>query len=92
MTHINPIFGYDDRYFLDCEYTEEELFELQNQILSIISSGSSDIRKEIKTKINDKEIDIILRQCYSKQLVQRERLGVETNDEKRTPIYRYFAK
>ena len=87
-----PIFDYDDRYFLDCEYTKEELFELQNQILPIMSSGSSDIRKEIKTKINDKEIDTILRQCYSKQLVQRERLGVETNYEKKTPIYRYFAK
>lgn len=82
-----PIINYDDRYFMDCPYSREELLELQNEILSMISLGSTDIRKDLKTRINDKEIDLCLQKCYSKQLVKRERLGVE-ND---VPIYRYFT-
>ena len=82
-----PIFDYDDRYFLDCPYTREELFELQNQILFLIDECSTDIGKNLKTKINHKEIDLCLRKCYSKQLNKRERLGVENE----VPIYRYYV-
>ncbi len=87
MTVQTPIFDYDDRYFVNCQYTREESFELQNEILSIISSGSTDIRKDLKTKINDKEIDGCLRKCFSKKLIQRERLGVENE----IPIYQYYV-
>lgn len=82
-----PIIDYDERYFADCNYTREELSELQNDILAVISSGSTDIRKDLKTKIVDKEIDLCLRICYSKRLVKRERLGAESD----VPIYRYFT-
>jgi len=87
MTTPAPILGYDDRYFLDCQYTKEELFELQNQILFLIDERSSDIEKDLKTKINHKEIDLCLRKCYSKQLIKRERLGVENE----VPVYRYYV-
>lgn len=86
MTSKHPIFDYDDRYFSDCQYTKEELFELQNQIISLISKGSSDIEKDLKTTINHKEIDLCLRKCYSKQLIKRERLSVENE----VPVYRYY--
>ncbi|KAF6246362.1 hypothetical protein C6990_09550 [Nitrosopumilus sp. b3] len=86
MVSEPPILGYDDRYFLDRPYTREELFELQRQILSIIKRGSSDIEKDLKTTIDHKEIDTCLRKCYSKQLIKRERLGVEN----KVPIYRYY--
>lgn len=82
-----PILDYDDRYFENCQYSREELFELQNQILSLIDRGSSDIEKDLKTKINHKEIDLCLGKCYSKQLIKRERLGVENE----VPIYRYYV-
>jgi len=87
MTVQAPIFGYDDRYFKNCQYSREELFELQNQILFLIDEDSSDIEKDLKTKFNHKEIDLCLRKCYSKQLIKRERLGVENE----VPIYRYYV-
>ena len=87
MTVQAPILGYDDRYFENCQYTKEELFELQNQILFLIDEDSSDIEKDLKLKIKHKEIDLCLRKCYSKQLIKRERLGVENE----VPIYRYYV-
>lgn len=87
MTSEPPIFNYADRYFLDCKYNRDELFELQRQILFLIQKGSTDIQKDLKTTINDKEIDLCLIQCYSKHLLKRERLGVENE----VPIYRYFT-
>jgi len=83
-----PIFDYDDRYFLDCEYSRKKLFELQHQILSLITRGSFDIEKDLKTTINHKEIDLCLRKCFSKKWIQRERLGVKNE----VPIYRYFTQ
>ena len=82
-----PIFGYDDRYFLECENSREQLFELQNQILSIVSKGSSDIAQDLKTAIDHKEIDLCLRACFSKKLVYRERISVENQ----VPVYRYYT-
>lgn len=46
-----PTFDYDERYFADCGYMREESFELQNEVLSVISLASIDIRKDLKTKI-----------------------------------------
>ena len=86
MTDIHVV-EYDDRYFTNCKYTREQLYELQNQILSIITKGSLDIEKDLDSKIIHKEIDTILRNCYKKKLVIRERL--EVIDE--VPIYRYFT-
>lgn len=77
MTELNPkmpILDYDYRYFQNCQYTRKELFELQNEILFVVSLGSTDICKDLKTKINDSKIDICLRECHSKQLVKQERL------------------
>ena len=70
-----PIFSYDDRYFSDCKYTREELYRLQEQILLIIRKGSSDIFQEVKkhTSVNDKEIDVCLRQSFHYGLIERKR-------------------
>ncbi len=93
MTLPIPIFDYDVRYFKRCNYSKYELFQLQNQILSIISSGSIDIHKDLKTEIDELQIDLILRHCYHKKWIQRERLGVKVITKyHKIPIYRYFTK
>lgn len=83
-----PIFDYDVRYFKRCKYSKYKLFQLQNQILSIISSGCIDIRKDLKTEINELQIDVILKECYHRKWIQRERL-VGKNV---VPRYRYYTK
>ncbi len=88
MTLPIPIFDYDVRYFKRCKYSKYELFQLQNQILSIISSESTDIHKDLKTEIDELQIDVILRECYRKKWIQRERL-VGKNV---IPRYRYYTK
>ena len=77
MTIQAPILSYANKYFLNCQHAKEKLFELQNQILSLMDRCSSDIQKDLKTKINHEEIDLCLRTCYSKQLIKRKRLGIE---------------
>ena len=86
-----PIFSYDDRYFLDCKHTKEELYVLQEQILSIIKKGSSDIFLDAKrhTNIDDKEIDVCLSQSFHYGLIERER---GQSDDKRHRVFRYFTK
>ncbi len=88
MTLPIPIFDYDVRYFKRCNYSKYELFQLQNQILSIISSGSIDIHKDLKTEIDELQIDLILRKCYHKKWIQRERLSGKNV----VPRYRYHTK
>ncbi len=82
------IVEYDDRYFAHCNYTRQQLYDLQNQILSIITKNSSDIEKDLDSKIDHKEIDLILKNYYKKKLIDRERL--EVVDE--IPIYKYYTK
>ena len=40
---VVPIFDYDDRYFLECPYTKEKLFEIQRKILE--ATDSTDLEK-----------------------------------------------
>lgn len=84
-----PIFSYDDRYFSDCRHTKEELYVLQEQILSIIRKGSSDIFLDAKrhTDIDDKEIDVCLSQSFHYGLIERYQ-----SDDKRHRFFRYFTK
>ena len=69
-----PIVDYDDRYFSDCEHSREELLDMQQKIMSLISSGSQDIAKDVRkvTDVNDKEIKVCLRYAYSKGFVDKE--------------------
>ena len=80
-----PIVDYDDRYFSDCEHSREELLDMQQKIMSLASSGSQDIAKDMRkvTDVNDKEIEICLRYAYSKGFVDKERIN--------RLVYRYFA-
>ncbi len=88
-----PIVDYDDRYFAHCKHNRAELEEEQKHILSIIHDGSSDILKDLDSKIDEKEIDLILRDAYQKGLVKRERLGAKVITKyHKIPIYRYFTK
>ena len=52
-----PIVDYDDRYFSDCEHSREELLDMQQKIMSLISSGSQDIAKDVRkvTDVNDRD-------------------------------------
>lgn len=88
-----PIFSYDDRYFLDCKHTREELHKLQEQILLIIKKGSSDIFQDVKrqTSINDKEIDVCLSQSFHYGLIERKRY-VSDDDGDRGKFFKYFTK
>ena len=85
-----PIFSYDDRYFSDCKHTKAELYILQEQILSIIEKGSSDIFQDVKrlTDIDDKEIDVCLSQSFHYGLIERERARDSNGDR----FFRYFTK
>ena len=69
-----PIFSYDDRYFSDCKHTKEELHLLQEQILSTVRKGSSDLFQDVKrqTSIDDKEINVCLSQSFHYGLIERE--------------------
>lgn len=87
-----PIVDYDDRYFTHCKHNRAELYDEQKHILSIISNGSSDILKDLDSKIDEKEIDLVLRDAYQKGLIKRERLGVKVITKfHKIPLYRYFT-
>ncbi len=87
-----PIVEYDDRYFAHSKHTREELYEEQKHILSIIRNGSSDILKDLDSKIDEKEIDLMLRDAYRKGMIKRERTGVKVITKfHKIPIYRYFT-
>ncbi|MDE0265658.1 MAG: hypothetical protein OXK17_01310 [Thaumarchaeota archaeon] len=81
---------YDDRYFLNCDYSREELLEMQQKIMSLISSGSKDIAKDVSKiiNVNNTEIQACLHYAYSKGLVDKER--IEGCGD--VPAYVYFAK
>ena len=85
-----PIVDYDDRYFLNCNHSREELLELQQKIMSLISSRSKDIAKDVSkiTNVNDMEIKVCLRHAYLKGLVDKKRIDQRNN----VPVYIYFAK
>ena len=88
-----PIVDYDERYFFHSKHNAQELYGLQRKILSIISKGSFDILKDLDSKMDEKEIDLILRDSYSKGLTKRERLGVKVITKyHKIPIYRYFTQ
>ena len=87
-----PIVDYDDRYFAHCKHNRAELYDEQKHILSIISNGSSDILKDLDSKIDEKEINLMLRNAYQKGLIKRERLGAKVITKyHKIPIYRYFT-
>lgn len=83
-----PVFDFDDRYFLDCEYTRDELYQLQQKTIEL-SKTSVDLKQDLKkqTKFNDKEIDTCLSQFYKRDLLKRERIRVNID----RPIYRYYV-
>ena len=83
----HPVFTFDDRYFQDCEYTKEELYQLQQKTIELMKT-SADLKKDLKrqTKFNDKEIDTCLSQFHHRGLLNQERIGIEGN----RPIYRYY--
>lgn len=85
-----PIFSYDDRYFLACKHTKEELHALQEQILFIIKKGSSDIFQDVKgqTGVNDKEINVCLSQSFHYGIIERKR-GMHDDGRR---FFRYFTK
>ena len=87
-----PIVDYDDRYFAHSKHNRLELEKVQKHIISIIHDGSTDILKELDSKIDEKEIDLILRDAYQKGLVKRERTGmIIVTKFHKIPIYRYFT-
>ena len=87
-----PIVEYDDRYFAHCKHNKAELYEVQKHILSIIHDGSFNILKDLDSKIDKKEIDLILRDAYQKELIKRKRLGViAISKYHKIPIYRYYT-
>ena len=87
-----PLYGYNEQYFvLNPKYTKEELFAIQAKILVLISEGSEDIEKDLNSKIDQKVIRSILMQFWRRELIKKERLGVETIDGKRKPTHRYYT-
>ena len=82
-----PIFTFDDRYFQDCEYTREELYQLQQKTIELMKT-SVDLKKDLKeqTEFNDKEIDTCLSQFHHRGLLKSERVGIVGD----RPIYRYY--
>lgn len=73
MTDPNaPIYGYNEQYFrLKPKYTKKELYELQAQVLKIISKGSDDIRRDLNSDIDEKIIRSVLMQCWRRDLIQK---------------------
>ena len=73
-----PVFIFDDRFFQDCEYTREELYQLQQKTIELMKT-SNDLKKDLKkqTKFNDKEIDTCLSQFHHRGLLKQERVRVE---------------
>lgn len=72
-----PIVDYDDRYFLDCDHSRADLLEMQQKIMSLISSGSKDIAKDVSkiTNVNNVEIKVCLKYAYLKGLVDKEKIA-----------------
>lgn len=70
------VFDYDDRYFLQSDYSREDLFELQRITLSL--KHSRDVRMDLleQTRFNEQEIDTCLGRFYNKKLIQREKIGL----------------
>lgn len=86
------IFDYNPQFFrLHPEYTREELLNLQEDILVVISEGSDDIEKDLNSKMDRYHIHVILRECHDRKLVQREKLGYEVIKGNKVPVYRYFT-
>jgi hypothetical protein len=73
MSDKPPIFDYDDNYFKDCEYTREELFDLQRTLLAIQKSKNlfEDLKKQ--TVFNEKEIRVCLSMAFEKKVIKRKR-------------------
>ena len=46
-----PVFTFDDRYFQDCEYIREELYQLQQKTIELMKT-SNDLKKTLKNKQN----------------------------------------
>lgn len=90
--HESLLVDYDDRYFAHCKHNRAELYEEQKHIISIIHDGSSDILKDLDSKIDEKEIDLMLQNAYQKGLIKRERTGmIIVTKFHKMPIYRYFT-
>ena len=85
-----PIVDYDDRYFLNCDHSRDELLEMQQKIMSLISSGSEDIAKDVSkiTNVDNMEIKVCLHYAHLKGLVGEERIGRRDD----VPTYIYFTK
>lgn len=43
-----PIFEYDDRYFLDCKHTREELYKLQEIVLQTMKDYPDSYTSQLK--------------------------------------------
>ncbi len=87
-----PLYGYNSQYFrLNPKYTKEELYGLQDEILVIISEGSNNVEKDLNTKIDRSIIHGMLMQFWRRELVKKERLGIEIINDQRIPINRYFT-
>lgn len=84
---IIPVFDFDERYFQDCKYTREELYQLQEKVIELMKT-STDLKKDLKEKtiFNDKEIDTCLNQFHKRGLLKSEKITM--NEDK--PIYRYY--
>jgi len=83
----SPVFNFDERYFQDSDYTQKELYKLQEKTIELMKT-STDIKKDLKeqTRFNDKEIDICLSEFNKRGLLQRIRIRVDGD----VPIYKYF--
>lgn len=81
------VFTFDDRYFQDCKYAKEELYQLQQKTIELMRT-SNDLKKDLKeqTKFKHKEMDTCLSQFYHRGLLKQERVGVEED----IPLYRYY--
>ena len=87
-----PLFGYNEQFFrFHPEYTVEELSELQSKIKSIIETGSTNIEKQLDSKMKRFAIHGILQECKRRGLVKREKLGYMIVDNERHVNYRYYT-
>lgn len=93
MPKLNgSIFDYTEKYFiLHPEYTIEKLYELQNDILTIIRKGSRDIKMELNSDIDSFHINYILKLCRDRHLVKRVKTGNEWVNNKKISVYKYFT-
>ena len=74
-----PLVDYDERYFSHSKHNAKELYDCQRKILTIIEKGSIDILKDLNSKIDPKEIDLMLRDSFQMGLTKKRKNRNDNN-------------